>query len=211
MTKRRTHKVQETTVVSWPIPAEASLGSPVRSKGILQEVRTRLPKAAQKSLQLSGGMLELRSDPNSGTDLQRVSETIENAVANIHQRLVLPREIEDILHIKAGERRRWVADGRLQSAGTKTVKLRGRARSITFHIFDPVYVTVLRDDATVDEWRERDAELSAERRRQSAWARARNKADKPTGDTPVKKTSRKRPGQTNLKDWAEFERDGPLK
>lgn len=204
MTKRRTHKVQETTVASWPIPAEASLCSPVRCKGILQEVRTHLPKSAQRSLQLSGGTLELRSAPNSGTDLQRVSEIIENAVANIHQRLVLPREIEDILYINAGERRRWVADGRLQSAGTKTVKLRGRAKSITFHVFDPVHVTALRDDATVDEWRERDAELSAERRRQSAWARARNKAEKATGDTPVRKTSRRRPAQTNLEGWAEF-------
>lgn len=58
---------------------------------------------------------------------------------------VIPREIEDILTITTGERRRWLEDGRLPSAGTRTVKLRGRARQITFHVLDPAIVVDILD------------------------------------------------------------------
>ena len=35
---------------------------------------------------------------------------------------------------------RWLKEDRLQSAGTRTAKLRGRARKITFHVFDPSHI-----------------------------------------------------------------------
>jgi hypothetical protein len=50
---------------------------------------------------------------------------------------IIPREIEDILTITASERKRWLEDGRLPSAGTRTGRLQGRARKITFHVFAP--------------------------------------------------------------------------
>jgi cell division septum initiation protein DivIVA len=53
-----------------------------------------------------------------------------NAAANIansvmsqaEQHSVIPREIEDILTMKTSERHRWLADGRLESADTRTVR-----------------------------------------------------------------------------------------
>lgn len=149
----------------------------MRAKGIVQELRTYLPRAVQKSLQLVEGGLEMRMPAGSEQDFARASAIIGERLPTIGQRQVLPREIEDILEIKAGERRRWLADGRLQSAGTKTVKLRGRARSITFHVFDPAHVATIRDEGLVDAWREADAERAAEKRREAAWARVRRKSD----------------------------------
>ena len=73
----------------------------------------------------------------------------------------LPREIEDILAIKTSERHRWLKDGRLPSAGTRTVRLRGRARKITFHVFDPRMVEDLLHSDTIESWREDDALTAA--------------------------------------------------
>jgi hypothetical protein len=66
--------------------------------------------------------------------------------------------------MKPTERHRWLADGRLPSAGTRTVRLAGRARQITFHVFDPKVVEDLLDRAVIDEWRVEDAEAKAEKR-----------------------------------------------
>ena len=62
-----------------------------------------------------------------------ISKTIEQVVALP----VLPREAEDILAISSSERHKWLKGGRLKSIGTRTVKLRGRAKAVTFHVFDP--------------------------------------------------------------------------
>jgi hypothetical protein len=56
----------------------------------------------------------------------------------------------------------------LQSAGTKTVKLHGRARNITFHVFDPQHVEDVLDRDLVTVWREQDAATAAENRRRAA-------------------------------------------
>ena len=72
------------------------------------------------------------------------------ALEGIDKLPVLPREIEDILAIKTSERHRWLKDGRLASAGTRTVRLRGRARKITFHVFDPLAVEDLLTSDTID-------------------------------------------------------------
>lgn len=66
---------------------------------------------------------------------------------------VISREIQDILTIKTSERHRWLADGRLACAGTRTVRLNGRARRITFHVFDPKVVEDLLDRGAFDERR----------------------------------------------------------
>lgn len=84
---------------------------------------------------------------------------------------VIPREIQDILAIKTGERHRWLADGRLMSAGTRTVRLNGRARWITFRVFDPKMVEDLLDRGVVEEWRAEDAEAKAEKRQKAAYQR----------------------------------------
>jgi hypothetical protein len=193
----------------WIIPPSASLESPVRAKGIWQQLRTHLPIQLRKSLQLVAGRLEMRMGAGSGEDFARASAIIEAKLATMDGRLVLPREIEDILSIKPGERRRWLSDGRLHSAGTKTVKLRGRAK-ITFHVFQPAHVLEIRDEGLVEAWREDDAEVAAEKRRRAAWARAQNKTNKTSSvDAGSSKDISKR-DRPNLKGWAEFERDGPL-
>jgi hypothetical protein len=82
---------------------------------------------------------------------------------------VILREIQDILTIKPGERRRWLGDGRLPSAGTRTVQLAGRAKKITFHVFDPKVVEDLLNSGAVNESREDDVAAAAENRHRAAY------------------------------------------
>lgn len=77
--------------------------------------------------------------------------------------------IDLILAMRASELHRWLADGRLQSAGTRTVRLNGRARQIIFHVFDPKMVEELLNSEAVDEWRVEDAEAKAEKRIRAAY------------------------------------------
>jgi hypothetical protein len=94
--------------------------------------------------------------------------SIANCVISQAARLpVIPREIEDILTMKTSERHRWLADGRLQSAGTRTVRLNGRARQITFHVFVSEVVEEILDSGAVEEWRVADAEAKAEKRQRA--------------------------------------------
>jgi hypothetical protein len=67
---------------------------------------------------------------------------------------VIPPEIQDILTSSTTERHRWLSDGRLRSAGTRRVKLRGRGRKITFHVFVPRVVEDILDRDLVTVWRE---------------------------------------------------------
>lgn len=187
----------------WHLPYAARLGSSVRSKGIFQHVRLRLPVGARKALTVRAGELILRLPGGHEGDawIAAASEALEG----IEGRPILPREIEDILAIKSSERHRWLKDGRLPSAGTKTVKLKGRAKKITFHVFDPHVVEDLLDRDVVVEWREQDAITAAENRRRAALKRrlsrskTNDRADAPETDS------------SGLKGWKEFERDGPLR
>jgi hypothetical protein len=127
----------------WTLQPGATLGSSVRAKGILLEVRAQLPLAARKLIHLEPGVLALRLGEDAPCDpqaisMQAISMIVDKTLAHIEDLPVIPREVEDILAISATERHRWLKDGRLQSAGTRTVKLRGRAKKITFHVFDPV-------------------------------------------------------------------------
>lgn len=192
----------------WSLPLAAMLGSSVRAKGILLEVRARLPQPVRKALELKGSVLTLALPEDAAPAFRAAERVVSDTLAGAEDLPVIPREIEDILAIKTAERHRWVKDGRLRSAGTRTVKLRGRARKVTFHVFDPRQVEDLLNGDQIDAWREDDAIAAAENRRRATtravMARAQKKAAvaKPTstaGDGP------------QLRGWAEFERDGPLR
>jgi len=188
---------------TWTLPYAARLGSSVRSKGLFLQVRSQLPRPRQKALSVKAGELTLEMAEGEEAEFAASSAIIDRALGGIESRPVIPREIEDILGITSTERRRWLEDGRLPSAGTRTVKLRGRA-TITFHVFDPAFVEDALNRDLVVEWREQDAEAAAERRRRSPWAarRRRHAAAHPkAGDDDG-------PG---LIGWEEFEKTGLLR
>ncbi|MEO6013243.1 MAG: hypothetical protein ABIQ30_06630 [Devosia sp.] len=153
----------------WTLPFVATLGSNLRAVGLFLEVRAGLPVAARKALTVKSRELTLRTQDGSPTDFANLTARISKALEGIENLPVIPREIEDILSITSTERRRWLADGRLPSVGTRTVHLRGRAKRITFHIFDPRLVEDVLDRGLVDNWREDDALATAERRRSAVW------------------------------------------
>ncbi|MBB4113243.1 hypothetical protein FHT80_002565 [Rhizobium sp. BK226] len=189
---------------------EATLGSAVRVKGILQEIRSRLPPAVRKSLDMQSSGLTLVMPEISKTAFRATSSMVSDALREISGLPIIPREIEDILGITASERKRWLEDGRLPSAGTRTVRLQGRARRITFHIFDPRVVEDLLDRGAVEEWREEDAAAKAENRRRAAYqakltrslkGKENVKAADPIADDAA----------TGLSGWEEFGSEGLLR
>jgi hypothetical protein len=203
-----TTKGQEPTdlIRSWQLPYAARLGSSVRSKGIYLEVRARLPKSARKALAVSAGELSLRMAEGSAIEFEDAARIVEKTLTGIEGLPVIPREIEDILSISTTERHRWLKDGRLPSAGTRTVKLAGRAKKITFHVFDPRMVEDLLDRDVVDAWREDDAERAAENRRKAAWKAKLTRAKK---GAETKTDLVEDDDRFALRGWAEFEREGP--
>jgi hypothetical protein len=188
---------------AWQLPYSARMGSSVRSKGLFLQVRSQLPKARQKALSVKAGELTLQMPRGEEAAFAATAAIIEKALTGIESRPVIPREIEDILGITSTERRRWLEDGRLPSAGTRTVKLRGRG-TITFHVFDPGFVEDALNRDIVVEWREQDAEAAAERRRRAAWAARRRRKEA----TQPKSGEDDGPG---LIGWAEFEKTGLLR
>jgi hypothetical protein len=208
------HQKKDVPMMSqeWVLPAAATLGSSVRAKGILLEIRARLASPLKKALDIRGGVLILSMPASAGKDFATVAATVTNTLVGIESLPVIPREIQDILSISATERHRWLNDGRLQSAGTRTVRLAGRAKKITFHVFDPRHVEDVLDRDLLSVWREDDANQKAEKRRQAAWNRALVRAEKsqpkpvsPAEDNPAEA------GRHRLAGWEEFERDGLLR
>ena len=114
-------------VAEWPLSPAATLGSSIRARGIFLEIRARLPAPLRKLLHIESRVLTLRLPEGSDADVEAAA-IVSKALRDIEDLPVISREVEDILTIKQGERHRWLKDGRLQSAGTRTVKLRGRAR-----------------------------------------------------------------------------------
>jgi len=206
-------KINDTPALTetWTLSPAATFGSAVRAKGILLEIRAGLPLAVRKSLDVNGMTLILGMAEDCEEEFSSTAATITKALAGIESLPVIPREIQDVLAISASERHRWLKDGRLPSAGTRTVRLSGRARQITFHVFDPRVVEDLLDRAVVDEWREEDATAAAENRRQAAYkakltrslkkAAKASKASKGSSDDPAAK----------LRGWDEFDIDGLLR
>ena len=208
---RKNEKNDVELIKTWTLLPVATLGSAVRAKGILQELQSRLPVASKKSLALDGTDIILAMPANEKVVFNAAAAVIAKAMEDVETLPVIPREIQDILTIKVGERHRWLADGRLPSAGTRTVRLNGRARRITFHVFDPKVVEDLLDRGAVDEWREEDAEAKTENRRKAAYkaklTRSLKKAGnvkKPTGNTTDRPSSQ-------LDGWEEFDVDGLLR
>lgn len=202
--------VNLTLVAGWPLSPAATLGSSVRARGILLEVRSRLPLAVRKALDVRGSELVLKMAEGEETAFAATSASVAAALDGIENLEIIPREIEDILTIKTSERHRWLGDGRLPSAGTRTVKLRGRARKITFHVFDPRVVEDLLNGDTVEAWREADAETRAENRRRAAWkARLRREEKKAMPVSPD--AGRDESSGQKLSGWDEFEREGLLR
>jgi hypothetical protein len=143
------------------------------------------------------------------TEFHAVSAIITSVLDGIEQMPVIPREIQDILTITTSERHRWLADGRLPSAGTRTVRLNGRARRITFHVFDPKVVEDILDRGVVEEWRDEDAIAKAENRRRAAYQAKLTRSLK--GGKPGKVRPMADADSPKLDGWDEFGRDGFLK
>ncbi|RYH93771.1 MAG: hypothetical protein EON48_19575 [Acetobacteraceae bacterium] len=197
---------------SWTLPSAARLGSSIRSKGLFLEVRARLPVAARKWLSVKAGELALSVPQDATADVSKLSATIAKTLDGIESLPVIPREIEDILAISTTERHRWLKDGRLPSAGTRTVRLRGRAKAITFHVFDPRIVEDILNENRVETWREDDAVRAAENRRRAVWKAKLTRSKKTPGDTAAAAAEEGEVSSPNLlQGWAEFERDGLLR
>lgn len=196
---------------TWTLSTAATLGSSVRAKGILQEIQARLPALSKKSVVLEGSEITLAMPASDKAAFSAAVAVISRVMEEAETLPVIPREIEDILTIKTSERHRWLADGRLPSAGTRTVRLNGRARQITFHVFDPKVVEDLLDRGVVDEWREEDIEAKAEKRRKAAYQAKLTRSLKKTKKA-AKKTEHD-PGDTDPKPrgWEEFDIDGLLR
>jgi hypothetical protein len=209
MAKPKTNDDAE-LIKEWSLSPAATLGSSVRAKGILLEIRARLALAARKSLDIEAGVLTLAMAETAKGEFRAASALVSNALEGIESLPVIPREIQDILTISTTERHRWLNDGRLPSAGTRTVKLRGRARKITFHVFDPRVVEDILDRDLVTVWREEDAEAAAENRRRAALkaklTRSLRSSKKPSTEGSSDDASRPK-----LSGWEEFGRDGLLR
>lgn len=202
------------TVQNWRLLPAATLGSSVRAKGILLEIRAQLPPSHRKLLNLESGALLLEVPESDSGDYRATAELISSKLVGIEALHVIPREVEDILSIKPAERLRWLKDGRLPSAGTKTVKLRGRARKITFHVFDPRHIEDILDRNMAEIWREEDALASAENRRRGARKAALKRAAKhrPPTTAPVPhEDASPEPSVPSLSGWDDFDLDGLLR
>ncbi|GGE53128.1 hypothetical protein GCM10007276_32710 [Agaricicola taiwanensis] len=212
MVRRPTKVLEREIVAQWPLSAVATLGSSIRAKGILLEIRAHLPWGARKSLETDGSMLVLHRDDNAEAELRNVSAIVSRMLEGIENLPLIPREIEDILSISAAERHKWLKDGRLPSAGTRTVRLRGRARQITFHVFDPRQVEDILDRDLMSVWREDDAIAAAENRRRAAWKAklTRSKKKERAGVASSGGAGDEAP-RPRLESWDEFEDDGLLR
>src|SRR5690606_11466035 len=170
-------------VAEWSLASSATLGSAVRAKGILLEVRARLPLAVRKQVDLLAGVLVLRMPEMEAKAFKSASDKIETVLTTIDDLPIIPREVEDILTIKSAERHSWLKDGRLKSAGTRTGQLRGRAKAVTFHVFNPREIEDVLDRDLVSLSREEDALAATENRKRAAGKAARTRAEKTTRTT----------------------------
>ena len=189
----------------WTLSSAATFGSSVRTKGIVLEIRAHLPLAVRKMLDAESGALTLRAPETSDDDFCSVVAIVATMLETIESLPVIPREVEDILAISAAERHRWLKDGRLQTGGTRTVKLRGRARQITFHVFEPQHIEDVLDRDMVSVWREDDKRTAAENRRRAAGKAALKRAQISRATEGTNKPDPRPEG------FDEFESDGFLR
>ena len=196
---------------TWTLSPAATLGSSVRAKGILQEIKARLPLISKKSVDLEGTDIILAMPANDKAAFTASVAVVNKLMEEVETLPVIPREIQDILTIKTSERYRWLADGRLPSAGTRTVRLNGRARQITFHVFDPKLVEDLLDRGVVDEWREEDAEAKAEKKLRTAYTAKLTRMLKKEQKGSKKPSRDPDDPALKLRGWEDFDIDGLLR
>lgn len=205
MAKKKTNIVPS-LIETWTLSPAATMGSSVRAKGILMELRAKLAWSVRKQLDIKGMSLTLAMQEEDKDEFQAASATVARLLEKIENLPILPREIEDILTISTTERRRWLDDGRLPSGGIRSVKLRGRAKKITFHVFEPKMVEELLNSGVIDEWREYDLAAKAENRRRAAHqAKLTRSLKKAKASRGAERTS------SDLNGWEEFDRDGLLR
>ena len=199
-------------VAEWPLPPSATLGSSLRLKGIEREIRARLPWTVRKFAKAETGRIVLRMLQTDADAFQAASATISRTLEGVEALAVLPREAEDILTISARERHKWLKDGRLKSIGTRTVKMRGRSKAVTFHVFDPRHIEDILDRDLASAWREEDAQEASENRRRgagkAALTRAGKRERKARGPRNSGKDDAPRP---KLEGWDTFEAEGLLR
>ncbi|AYM09427.1 hypothetical protein [Agrobacterium tumefaciens] len=208
---RKIEKSDIELIRTWTLSPAMTLGSSVRAKGIMQEMQARLPATSKKSISLEGNEITLAMPATARNSFDTAAGIVSRVMLEAETLPVIPREIQDILAIKTGERHRWLADGRLTSAGTRTVRLNGRARWITFHVFDPKMVEDLLDRGVVEEWRVEDAEAKAEKRQKAAYQRklARSLGKKSRMNENLDHKADE--GAADLRGWEAFGRDGFLR
>jgi hypothetical protein len=212
MSRHSKLKQQTRLVEQWPLSPAATLGSAVRAKGILLEVRARLPAAERKLVDVESGVILLRVPEDGDDDFHDIVQAVSATLREIEALPVIPREVEDILTISSAERHRWLRDGRLQSAGTRTVKLRGRARKITFHVFEPRHIEDVLDRDMVSVWREQDAATTAENRRRAAGKAALTRAGKLARIADSSSGTKQAGGASPaLRGWEDFDLEGLLR
>ncbi len=205
-------EVSPALVAEWPLPSAATLGSSVRLKGIEREVRRRLPWTTRKCVVAMAGGIVLRMSEAGQDAFDAASVIIAKALVGIEALSILPSEAEDILSMSSRERHKWLKDGRLKSAGTRTVKLRGRAKAVTFHVFDPRHIEDILDEDRPVVWREDDARVAAENRRRAAGKAALARASKHQ-DSKVSETEGNKDDSVRapLEGWDAFAADGLLR
>lgn len=208
MAKREKNDIE--LIRTWTLSAAVTMGSSVRAKGLLQEIQARLPATSKKAISLEGVDLVLAMPADEKPAFNAAVSVVSQAVEEAPSLPVIPREIQDILGMKPTERRRWLADGRLLSAGTRTVRLAGRARQITFHVFDPKVVEDLLDRGAIDEWRVEDAEAKAEKRAKAAYQRKVTRLSKKKRQARKADDGSEDPA-SSLQGWDDFDLDGLLR
>ena len=210
MPKQKTIAIPSLTE-TWKLSPAATFGSSVRARGILLEIRAGLPLALRKSLDVRGMSLVLEMGDEYPEEFAATVSFVARALVGIEVLPIIPCEIQDILDISASERHRWLKDGRLPSAGTRTVRLSGRARQITFHVFDPRVVEDLLDRGIIDEWREADIIVKAENRRQAAYRAKLARSLRHAAHKPRQSENKPEYAVSGLRGWDEFDRDGLLR
>ncbi|WP_322416038.1 hypothetical protein [Mesorhizobium huakuii] len=199
-------------IAEWPLSPSATLGSAVRAKGIEREVRARLPWAVRKHVKSETGRVALRLPKSEADAFDATSANISKTLEGVEALPVLPREVEDILTISSRERHKWLRDGRLQSIGTRTVKMRARSKSVTFHVFDPRHIEDVLDRDLATVWREEDVQEVAENRRRGAGKAALTRAGERPGKARVAENARDADNSPpGLKGWDAFEDEGLLR
>lgn len=158
----------------------------------------------KKFLTVEAGSAILCMPNADDQDFEAASATITEALLTIAELPVLPSEAEDILSISSRDRHKWINDGRLKSAGTRTVKLRGRAKAVTFHVFEPDHIEHILDGGLIELWREEDAAALAENRGRAAGKAALTRAGKRQATPKMQSNASKEEPESQLEGWDEF-------